>query len=96
MDSSQASTDLDRDLAAAPASADNSLVRRRVRVVWLLAVVALLALVPAAFKAWQWYRWTRTDAYQLERILAQAPCAPGRAGGNGCGRPLDRGRGAGR
>src|SRR5439155_14374541 len=37
-----------------------------------ITAVAVLIVIPSSLAAWKWFQWTRTDAYQLQRIEAQA------------------------
>ncbi len=73
MGKSKLSVDLDWDAVDPPEAADIYRARVRARVRWGLAFVALLLLVWAGFMGWGWYQWTRSDAYQAERIYAQVP-----------------------
>ena len=51
-----------RDLTTAQASV---IARHRITIV-------IAVFIPAAITGWMWHQWTRTDAYQIERIEAEA------------------------
>ena len=38
----------------------------------VLVIVASLLLIGPGIAAWRWFRWTRTDAYQFQRVDAEA------------------------
>ncbi len=66
MDTPGASTDRDEGTGAQAV-----LAAGRWRLVAGLVVVVVLGV--GGFFGWKWFRWTRSDAYQLQRIHAQAP-----------------------
>lgn len=75
--------DSDRTRPATPSGSSNGVSEQGIRSSlndnpgWVgrrsaLVIVVFAVLVPSSIAAWRWFLWTRTDAYQFQRVDAEA------------------------